>query len=104
MTKEGRVNYLANLRKVNFVLCPEGNGLDTHRLWETLYMGGVPVVTASMYLNSLYYQLPIVILDSWDGLLNSSKLEEKWHAVQELEWDESLLSQRYWLSEISKDL
>jgi hypothetical protein len=104
MTKEGRVNYLANLRKVNFVLCPEGNGLDTHRLWETLYMGGVPVVTSSKYLNSLYRRLPLVVLESWDELLIPSKLEKMWNEVQEFEWDDSLLSQKYWLNEISKDL
>ena len=104
MTKEGRVNYLANLRKVNFVLCPEGNGLDTHRLWETLYMGGVPVVTASKYLNSLYRRLPLVVLESWDELLIPSKLEKMWNEVQEFEWDDSLLSQTYWLNQISRNL
>lgn len=25
------------------ILCPRGNGLDTHRLWETLYRGSVPI-------------------------------------------------------------
>jgi hypothetical protein len=104
MTKEGRVNYLASLRKNNFVLCPEGNGLDTHRLWETLYMGGVPVVTSSEYLNSLYNRLPVVVLDSWKQLLSPSKLEEKWHAAQDFEWDDSLLSQTYWLNKISQGL
>lgn len=26
------------------VCCPRGNGIDTHRLWETWYLGGVPIV------------------------------------------------------------
>jgi hypothetical protein len=104
MTNEGRVNYLAKLRKSSFVLCPEGNGPDTHRLWETLYMGGVPIVTSSKYLNSLYSQLPVVVIDSWSDLVDSSTLERKWHEVQRFQWDDSLLRQAYWLNRISKDL
>jgi len=103
MTNEGRVNYLSNLRKANFVLCPEGNGVDTHRLWETLYMGGVPIVTRSRYLNALYSKLPVVVLESWSDLLNSSMLERMWHEVQGFQWDDSLLSQTYWLNRIAKD-
>jgi hypothetical protein len=104
MTNEGRVNYLANLRNANFVLCPEGNGKDTHRLWETLYMGGVPVVVKSSYLDQIYFKLPLVRLDSWRELLNPKILERKWDEVQQFEWDDSILSQTHWLNEISKDL
>jgi hypothetical protein len=104
MSNEGRVNYLANLRRTNFVLCPEGNGMDTHRLWETLYMGGVPVVVKSRYLDPIYFQLPLVRLESWRDLLNPEILERKWSEVQQFEWNESILSQTYWLNEISEDL
>jgi len=27
-----------------FVLCPAGNGIDTYRLWEALYLGSTPVI------------------------------------------------------------
>lgn len=104
MSNEGRVHYLASLRRMNFVLCPEGNGMDTHRLWETLYMGGVPVVVKNKHLDSLYSQLPLVRLNSWSDLLYPSILEEKWKKLQEFEWDDALLSQSYWLKKISKDL
>jgi hypothetical protein len=103
MSDEGRVNYLANLRRSNFVLCPEGNGMDTHRLWETLYMGGVPVVVRSKYMDPLYNQLPLVRLNSWADLSNPSILERKWLEVQEFQWDDSILTQTYWLSKISMD-
>jgi hypothetical protein len=103
MSDEGRVNYLANLRRSNFVLCPEGNGMDTHRLWETLYMGGVPVVVRSKYMDPLYNQLPLVRLNSWADLSNPLILERKWLEVQEFQWDDSILTQTYWLSKISMD-
>lgn len=36
--------YLYELSRHYFVLCPRGNGIDTHRFWETLYLGGIPMI------------------------------------------------------------
>ena len=36
--------YVENLNKYKFVLCPPGNGIDTHRMWEVLYSNSVPVI------------------------------------------------------------
>lgn len=50
--------------------CPEGNGVDTHRLWESLYTGCMPVVIRSPFIDTLMYytnnRLPLIILDTWD--------------------------------------
>ena len=35
------------------VLCPRGNGMDTHRFWESIYRGSRPVVLNSQWANSL---------------------------------------------------
>ena len=37
-------DYLIKLNNYKFVLCPWGNGLDTHRIWETLYAGSYPII------------------------------------------------------------
>ena len=31
-------NYLKILSSYKFAICPEGNGIDTHRFWECLYL------------------------------------------------------------------
>jgi hypothetical protein len=36
--------YLKELSQHHFCLCVRGNGLDTHRFWESLYLGVIPVV------------------------------------------------------------
>jgi len=36
--------YLKELSQHRFCLCMRGNGLDTHRFWESLYLGVIPVV------------------------------------------------------------
>ena len=36
--------YLMELSKHRFCLCIRGNGIDTHRFWESLYLGVIPVI------------------------------------------------------------
>lgn len=36
--------YLEELSSHYFCLCPRGNGIDTHRFWEALYLGVIPVI------------------------------------------------------------
>lgn len=59
--------YLRHMAKHRFVLCPAGNGLDTHRVWEALLVGSIPV-TASSPMDSLLRRLPVVIVNDWDEI------------------------------------
>ena len=36
-------DYIKKIKNNKFVLCPEGNGMDTYRIWETLVLGSNPV-------------------------------------------------------------
>ena len=36
--------YLMELASHRFCLCIRGNGIDTHRFWESLYLGVIPVI------------------------------------------------------------
>ena len=50
-----------------FVACPRGNGTDTHRFWETLYRGSIPVVKKSNWSASLRnLNIPFIEISSWD--------------------------------------
>jgi hypothetical protein len=49
-----------------FAACPRGNGIDTHRVWEALYLGVVPVVERSPSVEHFAAQgLPMVVVDGW---------------------------------------
>uniref|UniRef100_A0A6C0H793 Exostosin GT47 domain-containing protein n=1 Tax=viral metagenome TaxID=1070528 RepID=A0A6C0H793_9ZZZZ len=43
-TNKPYIEYLRELAQHKFCLCLRGNGLDTHRFWESLYLGVIPVV------------------------------------------------------------
>lgn len=78
---DGRLRYLTKVAESNFVACPEGNGIDTHRLWETLYMGSVPIIRRNESLEPLLDKLPVLIVDKWSQIQNKSFLEEAWNDI-----------------------
>ena len=62
------IENLKRLSTYEFCICPEGNGVDTHRLWECLYLKVVPVVIESEFTKILQVnEIPIFILDKWDN-------------------------------------
>ena len=61
-----------------FVFCPQGHGLDTHRVFEALNLHSVPVVRSSP-LDELYENFPILILEQWSDFVSCDVLTE-WRA------------------------
>lgn len=57
--------YLIELKKHKYAICPEGNGLDTHRFWECLYMNTIPICLKNNV--TLYFKkfFPVVLLNDW---------------------------------------
>jgi len=47
-----------------FVACPIGHGYDTHRAWEVLLAGSIPVVETTT-MDSMYEHLPVLIVQNW---------------------------------------
>ena len=62
-----RIITWENQAKHAFVLSPLGHGLDCHRTWEALVLGCIVVVETSP-LDSLYRDLPVLILQNWADL------------------------------------
>ena len=58
-----------------FVLSAQGNGLDSHRTWELLYLGCI-VITKRSALDPLFEGLAVVTVDDWNEVREISKLAE----------------------------
>ena len=56
--------FVNKLNMYKFSLAPWGNGYDTHRLWEALYAGSIPVTLSHPSLKS-FSDFPILFLDSY---------------------------------------
>tara|TARA_X000000368_G_C22961272_1_gene681105 strand:- start:180 stop:1160 length:981 start_codon:yes stop_codon:yes gene_type:complete len=59
--------YMDHINKHRFVCCPRGNGIDTYRFWECIYMGCVPIVESSP-LDDLYSKVNCIIVESFFDL------------------------------------
>ena len=57
--------YFRVAREYKFIFACEGNGFDTHRLWEILYQNSFPVVLRTNWSQTLgWLDLPILYVDS----------------------------------------
>ena len=74
---EGFDDYLNDLASSTFCICPRGNGLDTHRIWEALYVKTIPIVEKSTNIN---FYAPIIVVDSFQSVTLSLLLD----IIQEL--------------------
>lgn len=72
--------------------CPEGNGFDTHRLWEPLYVGGVPIVRKNNYISPLIAELPVLQVRNWAELQDLGMLEQAWERMKQEAWNFSPLN------------
>lgn len=121
---DGCKKYLQKILNHETILCPVGAGIDTHRLWETLYCKRIPVtinansfrhekVNQSPYYpgetwlipplqneysiyTKLYSKYPIVILNNFRELFDQEKLKKLIAEQKEKKFDRKLLDFNYW--------
>ena len=81
--------FVNNLIENKYCFAPWGNGYDTHRLWEGVYSGAIPITKDHMAFKN-FKDLPIIYLNSYKDLnienlskntfqdLNYKKLNIEW--------------------------
>jgi len=102
LPKQKRIDFWKSCNSCAFVICPFGNGLDTHRTWEVLSLGRIPIIPKSE-LNAIFQGLPVVEMEEEDWKqLSSSFLEKKYTEIvdkwESYNWDHLTLS--YWVNKI----
>lgn len=69
-----QMTYLRTLMSYKFVLSPPGNGLDTHRTWESMYLGVIPIVKDSVAMRSFeLIGLPLWVVHDWNEMLSADE-------------------------------
>lgn len=94
-------NYQMNIVNSNFVLCPEGNGLDTHRVWEVLYSGSIPIVKKFSGFET-FKNLPILFVDKFEDI-NKEFLNKSFENFEAMNFNLELLNFKYWSNFILKN-
>ena len=102
---DGRREFLRAIRNHKFVVCPRGNSVDTHCMWETLYMGSIPIVRRCESV-AQWEDLPICYVDTWDSITGPGApefLAAEYERIRKLSTS-SLKKSRfsYWVAEIMR--
>ncbi len=92
------LKYMKQMSEFKFALSPRGYGPDCYRNWEALLVGSIPIVRSSQ-LDSLYADLPILIIDEWT-CLTKEFLEEKYKEITSRKWSIEKLFVAYWARKI----
>ncbi|AGE56175.1 exostosin [Paramecium bursaria Chlorella virus NE-JV-1] len=94
LTENGHRKYLKEIRDHKFCLCPRGNGVDTHRLWECLYLGTIPICKRSETLRQ-FEDLPILFVDDWSEV-TPEYLDKIYDNFMNRDFDVQKMTMSYW--------
>tara|TARA_R110000824_G_C15194056_1_gene675061 strand:- start:554 stop:1369 length:816 start_codon:yes stop_codon:yes gene_type:complete len=100
--------FVENLRRYAFCICPRGNGIDTHRMWEALYMRCIPIVqnfqahNFNIDIHNKCAPLPILYVDNWREI-TPELLQHTHNSIDRSGFGSELLSVRYWKGLITNE-
>lgn len=98
LPKNDKKIYLENLKNINFTLTPHGNGRDTHRFWESLYSGSIPVVKEHIAY-SYAKDLPVIFVKDYKEVTQEILINYL-NESNEDDFNLQTLDFNYWRSEI----
>ena len=95
-TMIGRKDFLRKIKQHSFVICPRENGIDTHRLYETLYMGSIPI-TEYNDIHASLLDLPILFITDWN-IITEEYLINKLKEMKTRKYNMNKLYTKYWFN------
>ena len=81
-------------REFAFVLSPDGNGPDSHRTWESLVLGCVPIVKRN-FMSDFLHDLPVIVVEDWREI-SAATLQQSLAALSREKFNFSKLYLEYW--------
>ena len=105
-SRDGRKRFLTKSRRYGLVVCPRGNGHDTHRFYEALYVGALPVVLETDYSARLArkLELPHIALSNWSELADLEGLRASaWETLSQ-KHNLDVISFSWWSKVLSDDV
>jgi hypothetical protein len=90
--------YLNELHLSLFSISPNGNGIDCHKIWESLYLRTIPIVTKSINID-YYNDFPILIIENWESFKKEEITIELYNEIIK-KYDNLKLDLNYFLKKI----
>jgi hypothetical protein len=93
--------YKGELLDHKFILCPRGNGVDTHRMWEALYSGVVPIVVRNRTHAGLEGELPILFVNDYSEI-TEDVLNATYDEFKNRTWNTDMLKVSWWINRMRR--
>jgi hypothetical protein len=89
--------YIIELSSYKFCVSPPGRGVDTHRTWEALMVGTIPIMLSTP-LDPLFEKLPVIIIHNIDDIQNITPefLQNQYEMIHTKTYDFSIIYSSYW--------
>lgn len=94
-------SYLQDLATYKFAICPPGNGIDSHRIWECYYLGVIPIMLKSTFTEHIKNRLPCILLDNWSDFNQVEILSKYDILINQLYLNNKYLKFNYYYDEIN---
>ena len=100
--KGKQFDYLKEMYHHKFVISPESCCVDSHRTWEAMYLGAIPIVQKTKGM-SWFDDLPILQVEDMCSLTEEF-LNKKYEEMMNKEYNLEKLKMSYWLNQIKQDI
>jgi hypothetical protein len=92
--------YIKELSNHKFCIAPPGNGVDTHRIWEAIYVGCIPIVINNDILYNYFNELPILWTNDYTEI-NKEYLYKIYSKLKKKEYNMDKIKLDYWRNKIN---
>jgi hypothetical protein len=94
LTKLTQEEYTDKMSKCKFVICPMGVGIDTYKIYESVYMGATPIVIKNG-MEDVYEKFGALIIDKWEDIT-----EELLQSHVHYQPPDELFQLEYWIPKL----
>ena len=94
-------NYLKKMSEYKFIICPPGYGIDTHRCWESLLVGCIPIMIKVDSMDELYEDLPVLLVENYENI-TEEYLNKEYDRIKKSSYNFNKLYTDYWDKEFDK--
>ena len=95
----GRKYMLQRQAEFFMTVSPRGFSYECHRTYETLVLGGIPIVKRNPFVSDLYNDLPIIQIDDWSEV-KAHNAQMFINTMLAQDYDFNPLFLQYWVAKI----
>jgi hypothetical protein len=95
--------YFKTISNAQFVISPEGNGIDCHRTYEALLAGCVPILEDNPLTREKYKGMPVIYTKDYSDI-KPLVLKQQWEKMLDTKYDYSKMFLSSYPPDIQKEI